>query len=361
MIMRRFVAYLPKLIASVLRDYGQYNRQLPAINFIVGGLDNRLVRQSLSMVGSEIVWNIEVTELNASVLDRLNWISADDDNNLYVLDSEGNCTKVNYSGNEVWRYNDGIESYSYLMGLAVSSDQEVFVGQPTGKVLKLNPNGEFSWVYEFSGNKKIRAIQLDNDGNIYVLYYDEWGTWGDHITKLNPDGSFNKDIRADVWPGFIIDWDQPGYRVQMYLDKVNGKIYVGGVDSTDSGSKEPAYRVFDLDLDLIRQANLDYQSGGSEQVFDIFTDEDENVFVTIGYNTEGEPNIFKMTDEGVEMWRNAAVLGERLTRITPGPDGNIYASCWNTDRIIRFDSEGVRDDGWSLEPGIEDIVDLIVR
>lgn len=130
----------------------------------------------------------------------------------------------------------------------------------TAFVAKFNTYGELKWVAPFEGNNEtlIRALQVDNMGNVHVL----GSFWGSDTIDLDPgpDSSFFTTSDLNVGPdGFLLKLNASGSLVWakqlahtlvgaseniMTLSSTNEILITGGYD--DIKSYTPALGVFNL-------------------------------------------------------------------------------------------------------------------
>ena len=94
-----------------------------------------------------------------------------------------------------------------------------------------------AWVHTWGGSAgdAVRKIEMDPDGDIYVLFDDESGTFKSSIIKISPDGS--------------TEWDEPIFpgveQVSDITVDISGNLYITGLftGSVDFGEGENSVKL----------------------------------------------------------------------------------------------------------------------
>ncbi len=153
-------------------------------------------------------------------------------------------------------------------------------------VLKLDSAGNYKWVYTeippiFTGvstNTYFKAIDLDDDGNVYVV--------GQYISATSNVRSYLRKLNSLGQPGWILQ-HLPGTQAEDMLDvKVKGQhVYTTGVYD----SIPLAHRDFVLKLDTASNVSWLKSFGGGSGSWSgsLDVDVDGNVYVTGGCNQYG--------------------------------------------------------------------------
>ena len=212
MIMRRFVAYLPKLITSILRDYGLYPRKgfMPK-TFAYGGqrewdsetYDHKAYHVNLfSGNNFDHQWSLDIA-LAPEMEHYPDWSTVDPFGFFYM--STGHITKCSPDGQVMWRslYN----SESGDLGLfCVDSEGNLYVNGYESR-FKLNANGEVVWEHKQNGTWDGPAVMSPDGDHVYMSY-------GTSLSKINAsDGAVVWTEQLDPASGYSwrrLDVDSSG-------------------------------------------------------------------------------------------------------------------------------------------------------
>jgi uncharacterized delta-60 repeat protein len=219
-----------------------------------------------------------------------------------ALQSDGKIlvggTYTSYSGatiNRIIRLNtDGTRDTTFTVGsgsnntiyaITVQSDGKILIGGSitlysgvtVGRVVRLNTNGSIDSTFNIGSgfNTTVYSIEVDTNGKIYVggLFTSFTGSSQNYYIRLNSDGT--KDSTFNIGSGFNL-----GVRGTAFDS--NGKILVTGPFSTFTGSTQG--RLIRLNSDGSKDTTLNIGVGFVGEPFSVLIDSDDKILVS-GNNT----------------------------------------------------------------------------
>jgi len=263
--------------------------------------------------------------------------------------------KYDQQGKELWNQTWGGSRYDYAMGVAVDSNDNVYIAgtyhkyywdQPEGgdmALIKYNSSGSKIWerTYGGSNDDECNGIAIDSNDNIYIA-----GTRG---FALNDDFLVVKyDNTGSVQWSRTFGGEFPDFCDDIAIDSSDNIYLSGATNSFGAGfnyllvkynryGTNLWYRVWDKDL-----FSDDF---GCE----VTIDSSNNVYIvgfTDNYSSPEEVTLVKYTNSGVFEWVRSWVGGRYIKdeysdrgAITTGLDDNIYIT--SSEKILRvYNSSG---------------------
>ena len=144
----------------------------------------------------------------------------------YWSECTANAWKFDSDGNLVWRkliQEEGGSLYD-LIAVAVDSNDNIYVVQSGGCLVKLSSSGSWQWKYDTGGT--IGGLSIDSNDNIFVGNYESTDEDGDAgvLRKINSSGVKQWEYNPD-YPG------RPSYDTGVTAVSVdtndNDYIYIG--------------------------------------------------------------------------------------------------------------------------------------
>ena len=246
---------------------------------------------------------------------------------------------------EAWRFATDDEYNS--IKLAVDNDQNVYCGEYSGVLRKVNNKGEEVW--NFTGHKgPVLAVIVDNYGNVYSGADDmtvkkisktgeelwSFNEFEDGVTCLTLDQSGN-NIYAGCYDGSVHKINSSGtelWNYPLHTDKVNsiafsptGEIYSGCKDGTICSVSPNGNIMWSKQI-------------RNHKVVAIAVDKDGNACVAItgsAYQNE----IRKYSDEGKIIWSYDFALDGHIESIAINKNDDIY-SVDSAGCLWKIDSSG---------------------
>lgn len=342
MIMRRFVAYLPKLIASVLRDYGEYDRDIRsagAIGYI--GMEGGSIIKINALSG--------VLDTFTPHTDDIFGMALDDDNNILTASKDGTFKKIDSDGNVLWTH-DKYAADTYGTQCWCSGEAN-FIGTHGGDLAKLDADGAEVWEIT-SGLGNIIGIRTDSSGNIFVIHFlwnGVW-SWGEcYMSKISPAGIIQDTVLLDNQ-----EWDQPDefwvwsqvkdrhFFVAFDISH-DDQIYVGGAGWDEGESKSCLqYRVYNTAMEEI--ARITPEVVGWEQITALELDPQKNAVFTNHQNradTPGHTYLYKYDADHNRVWENDYDCGATwLSHLALDAQGNVYICQWAANSVVMYSKDG---------------------
>jgi len=184
--------------------------------------------------------NIYSGAIGIPFLDAPQGITIDDDDNLYVADSQNNCIKKFGMNTETGDYEltqtIGQNSLSDPFGVAVDSSGNIYVADSGNNNIKVfTSDGNLDYTFGSAGNgtgqfNSPYDIAIDRAGNIFVL-----DTFNNRVQKFNRNGSHiitfppNEDLNTPFGitiddSGYVYVADTLNNRIQIYDNYGNYKL-----------------------------------------------------------------------------------------------------------------------------------------
>jgi len=303
-----------------------------------------------------LVWTKKLEESANAVVHA---IDVDSEGNVFAVDGAGYCYKLDKDGEELWKFHDA--DYSVFHAVCADGSGGAFVGGNSGDLIKISAEGQESWTSAINYSR-VMGIQLDAGGDIYIANYDGMG----FLSKVNPDGSHDSSVQIEHGGGggepeeeFWFWYWQYDHRARIFLDKGEGKIYVGGLGYDAAENQEaPQCRVYNLSMAEIARLSLNPGVNAYNFIFDLGLDLSKNIIASVMNNETGEANIIKIDPVGLELEKNKASRTFKFTSLAVDSQGNTYASCHDNHMVLRYKSNGDQDENWVVigpETGINDI------
>jgi len=234
--------------------------------------------------------------------------------------------------------------------------QDIYANQ-ADKDLNFNiPFGIWIW---FDGGNGIKVTTLQNDGKIIVWGYFTSYSWisSNYIVRLNSDGS--RDNTFNIWNGFNLD-------VDSIVIQNDGKLIVWGYFTSYSWTT--ANRIIRLNSDGTRDDTFTIWNGFNNAVLSIALQNDGKIIIGglfTSYSWTTANYIIRLNSDGTRdntfsIWNG---FNNNPQSITIQNDGKIViwgrfsSYSWSTaNRLIRLNSDGTRDDTFTIWNGFNNAV-----
>lgn len=292
-----------------------------------GGTDIFLVKHT---AGGTVLWSIRI---GAADYDFVQDVITDDEGNVIVTGYFYGTTQIgqdqytsyggqdlfiakfNSDGDFLWSCRAGGPMADYLSGLATDEDRNIVIagyfydaitfGDTTITatsssdifLAKYNNDGGFQWVNPSGGSSsdQVHSLSIDPGGHILLagsFYYDI--TLGDTtLTTMNPVGVFISRYLANGQLNQAFQLEGTYLGTEVYIDACQqGDFYIAGNFSEQLffGNKTFDAGQFNQDIFVAKydaSCNLQWArhafSYASDQVIDIETDQDNNLYLTGHY------------------------------------------------------------------------------
>ncbi len=290
-------------------------------------------------------------------------IAIDSQDNIYFVgsasmgSSKGDFCVVKYDseGFQLWNQTWGDSRYDYAMGVAIDSNDNVYVagtyhkysyGQPEGgdmAVIKYNSSGSKIWerTYGGSNNDQCNGIAIDSNDNIYL-----GGT-----RAMNPNDVFlvvKYSSSGSVQWGRTFGGSYPDICSDIAIDSNDNIFLIGRTNSYGT----PGWFNFLLVKYNKYGSRLWYKTWGGQSTnhgYEITLDSSNNIYV-VGFSDDNtnprEVSLVKFSNSGSFIWAQSWNGGNYAKSeyydcgaITTGLDNNIYVTSLQKNLWV-FNSSG---------------------
>jgi len=280
--------------------------------------------------------------------------------------------RLNSDGSIDDTFNIGTGFNSDVVAITIQSDGKILVGgfftsyngTTSNRIIRLNSDGSIDNTFSIGTgfNDGVQVIQLQSDGKILVggRFTSYNGTTINRIIRLNSDGSI--DNTFNIGTGF----NNVFLTIKIQSD---GKILLGGTFTLYDGTTRN--RIIRLNSDGSIDNTFNIGTGFNSFVNSIQIQSDGKILVGGGftsYNGTTSNLIIRLNSDGSidDTFNIGTGFNDFVNTLTTQSDGKILVggqfTSYNgttSNRIIRLNSDGSRDDTFSIGTGFNNTVVII--
>lgn len=283
--------------------------------------------------------------------------------------------RLNADGSKDVSFNSGTGFNPSILSIAVQSDGKILVGGhfsvyngvPANRIIRLNADGtkDNSFITGSGFNNTVNKIAMQPDGKILIVgnftMYN--GVAENRIIRLNANGT--KDNSFNTGAGF-------NFPVFTIAQQPDGKILVGGFFNFYNGGI--ANMIIRLNSDATKDTSFNSGTGFNNTVSSIDVQTDGKILVGgnfTAYNGIFENRIIRLDSEGVK--DTSFISGDgfenQVTSMVIQSDGKIiivgdflmYNSLSGNNRVIRLNTNGTKDTSYNEGTGFNKAIYSIAQ